>query len=359
MSNSHTAKGEYRFEADLLRAIGSVLVIVHHTVILVYIRLGTVHASEWFFASFFRCITLYGVPLFILLSGALHLTKQNFDTRKMYKKMLKLTFVYICWSVVYVFGKYVLFSETKTVTEIILLILTGKTEYHLFFVPIIIWLYAITPILRKLFLPPNKKILYFVLVISFIYTLMSWVRSDWHVNQISSNYFQPTYALRYLCIYLLGGILWRTKKITPLIIITGIAFVELQLFVSTMYTYYYSRKLGYETLYLYLDRYYAPHYIAAAAVLFAIFKQISLSKINTTFKKLTQAWSKHSEFIYFFHPLLLYIFTYLLAIFGYGITDLSIYLLLVLSVFVGLFSFLFSKIAAYICYASKKLLCDC
>lgn len=350
---------EYQFQADFIRTTASWLVVFHHTIILVYLREGTVTTSEWIAVSFIRCLTLYGVPFFILLSGALHLTKKDFSATVMFNKMMRLLITYIIWSMLFVVIKLNIFDKSVSVTDAITLILTGKAEYHLYFVPIILWMYAVTSFLRKLFEKKYEKILYSLVIASIIYSTVSWIQSDWLKNQLPPDYFQPAYTLRYLSLYLLGGVLWKNKRFASIGIVASIAFVELQLIASTMYTFFYSKKLGYGTLFLFLDRYYALHYIAATAILFSIITSNRFFDTINIAKKFVQFWSKHSDRIYFIHPLTLYAFSYSFLYFGYNISDLPLIGILVIGLAVGFVSLLFSEVTRNLANLLKQLFCNC
>lgn len=349
----------YQFQADLIRTIASWLVVFHHTIILVYLREGTVTTSEWIVVSFIRCLTLYGVPFFILLSGALHLTKKNFSAAVMFNKMMRLLITYIIWSTIFIVIKLYIFDKSISVTDAITLILTGKAEYHLYFVPIILWMYAVTGFLRKLFEKKYEKILYCILVVSIIYSTVSWIQSDWLKNELPLDYFQPAYTLRFVSLYLLGGILWRNKKISSMRIVVSIAFVELQLITSTIYTFFYSKNLGYGTLFLFLDKYYALHYIAATAILFSLIISNRFFDTINIVKNFVQFWSKHSEQIYFIHPLALYAFSYAFLYLGYNIADLPLIGILAIGLTIGFVSLFFSEVIRNLANFSKQLFCNC
>lgn len=146
MSNKYDEKNanERSLYLDLLRIIGSIFVVGVHVVAQNFekIEVGGV-TTRWgvynIFGSFFRI----GVPIFVMISGSIFLNSSyNVNLHKVRQKSIRLLKCYAFWALIYsVF--YKVFADTplsKTFFE-------GK---HLWFLPMIIGLYAITPFLKEI-----------------------------------------------------------------------------------------------------------------------------------------------------------------------------------------------------------------
>lgn len=151
---------------DFLRVAACILVVATH-VSASFIQEIPVESANFKVMNAFDCFGILGVPLFVMISGALMLSdRQEEDIRKLYgKKLLRLAILYFFWLLFYntvTFieeGTPVSFENIKK--EIVLDALLGKGMYHLWFLPMLISLYLITPFIRA-FTADLKKCIIFL-----------------------------------------------------------------------------------------------------------------------------------------------------------------------------------------------------
>lgn len=134
---------------DLLRAIACLSVVMIH-VSAEYVVRGSAGADFWL-GNLLDSLSRAGVPLFVMISGALMLDENYAFTKKKWLGYIgRMTAFYAVWSTVYCFIFRMLpliqRGEKIRIPGTVAQIFSG--HYHLWFVPMIISLYLILPLLR-------------------------------------------------------------------------------------------------------------------------------------------------------------------------------------------------------------------
>lgn len=112
-----------------------------------------------------------GVPLFIMLSGALLLQPSKVDEpiRVFLKKRLsRIGIAFVFWSVIYFAWSYYVNHAALTVNSVIQSFLSGGAYKQFWFIYLIMGLYLITPILRVVVAHADKRILRYLIILWFI-----------------------------------------------------------------------------------------------------------------------------------------------------------------------------------------------
>lgn len=138
-------KYNYRNPAlDLLRVISLIGVIVMH------VTSGVIGAdftsdSMYILKLAYNALFHYGVPIFVMISGALFLKPEGIvDIKKLWiHNILRMTIVYVVWSAAYGIYDYLQYKAgwKYIIWEIV------NSRDHLWFLPMLIGLYMIVPIL--------------------------------------------------------------------------------------------------------------------------------------------------------------------------------------------------------------------
>jgi surface polysaccharide O-acyltransferase-like enzyme len=112
-----------------------------------------------------------GVPLFVMLSGALLLqpSKVNESIRVFLKKRLsRIGIAFVFWSVIYFAWSSYIGHQVLTVSYVIQTMLNGGAYYQFWFIYLIMGLYLITPVLRAVVAYADRKILRYLIILWFI-----------------------------------------------------------------------------------------------------------------------------------------------------------------------------------------------
>ena len=146
---------------DFLRVAACIMVICGHVTAFCF---DEVPVGSFTFAVLdaFDCFSVLGVPLFVMISGALMLAEDyQADFKKLYvRKIGRLVVLYFFWLLIYNIRNYI-DGDLKSLREIILRTLMGKGMYHLWFLPMMAALYLVTPFIRG-FARDLRKCLWFL-----------------------------------------------------------------------------------------------------------------------------------------------------------------------------------------------------
>lgn len=148
---------------DLLRILAAFSVVMLHCAAQHWYALD-IYSKEWIIANSYDAIFRFGVPVFVMISGALFLNPEyELDIKKLYgHNILRFALIYVIWSCVYGLWD----ARTYEFAQIgwmpyLKQMLHGS--YHLWFLPMLIGLYVLLPILRTWVQHAEKKNLQYFL----------------------------------------------------------------------------------------------------------------------------------------------------------------------------------------------------
>ena len=159
---------------DLIRAVAIFMVLVYHALNETYVasQLSPLqYFVLWWSQTVYNALVIVGVPLFIILSGALLLprSKVNEPIRVFFKKRLaRIGLAFGFWSAIYLAWSYFIDGKSLTFSSVAQMLLSKGVYYQFWFIYLIVGLYLITPILRVLVAHADRKILRYLLLLWFI-----------------------------------------------------------------------------------------------------------------------------------------------------------------------------------------------
>lgn len=202
------ANTNYKAHADIIRIMATFAVVLLHVAGARLIR-ADIGSFNFTVAAFFDCAMRWSVPVFIMLSGMLFLSKEKpVDVKKLYtKNILRLVTAFLFWSFVY--NLYNAFVETRSVlTSVAKAFLNVHNgAMHLWFVFVIIGLYIALPFIKRMCENLTKReaegfILLSVLVMCVPKTLSAFEALTPLADYI--NKFEITYAAGYVGMFVAG-----------------------------------------------------------------------------------------------------------------------------------------------------------
>lgn len=212
---------------DIIRIVAILLVLLVHVSAYMVIQYPQPSTNEFIVGNIFNGISRAGVPLFIMLSGALLLNEERkFDTKKFYKKsLLAMLLLLIGWLLFYgVFYAVILpllKGETITASAFFDYLLTFKgSDYpHLWYMFMIVGLYLIIPVLNLFVKKENIKYVVGITIICIIVQFLGQTLNVFTINSemsVSSfiGKFHLEYATGYAGYLLLGWLFsnYQLKK---------------------------------------------------------------------------------------------------------------------------------------------------
>jgi len=153
---------------DALRVLANVLVIILH-VSATYVTLNIdLINSNFVFANLIDSFTRISVPLFVMISGYLTLSQaKNRDFKRFYKKSIRsIVLPTLIWSFLYVVLATIIvrykalsdpFNSSDDYLQIIINWLLGKPYTHLWYMYMMIGMFAFTPVLIRIKEKLNEK----------------------------------------------------------------------------------------------------------------------------------------------------------------------------------------------------------
>lgn len=195
---------------DVLRAFATIGVIFIH--VSANNWYGYIGSANWITFSIYEGLFKVSVPIFFMISGCLFL---NSNKEKSVKELFshsifRLLIFLIFWSIVY---KLVQFPQNelslgKNIQNILMEILKGDTQSHLWFVYAIIGMYLIVPLLRSSVQNSERKTLLYIIVICIVLgSICDFTTQFTQLDILSNNLnkIKSGFSVGYIGYFLLGA----------------------------------------------------------------------------------------------------------------------------------------------------------
>lgn len=297
-------KNNYVFYLDFLRVLSMFAVIILHVAAQNFEKV-TIGSFAWNVFNITDSLVRWSVPILIMISGVFFLDNdRELSLKKLFShNILRLFIILIFWSFIYALDEYLKSGSIKYAFSFFI---TGK--YHLWFLNMILGLYLITPILRRI--TNDKKSTEYLLIVSLILSiviptildLLKFIPGEFVTNLISdiTVFFDKTYIkFGYLFYYVLGYYLHKykfSKNVSHISYILGI----LGGLVTIILTDLYSRKLGVAKAIFYTN--FNIGVMLMSVGLFLFIKNIfSKKKYNKVFVSIVKLFSSCSLGMYLVH----------------------------------------------------------
>lgn len=181
-------------------------------------------STEWEIRNIYDSMVRWGVPVFVMISGALFLdSKKNLNIKRLYtKNILRIICAFLFWSTIYlVYDHLAMHQHNVTPGKVISCVVKGP--FHLWFLKMLLGLYIMAPILK--IIANNKKIEEYFLLLSLItvfilpwfFKLLGFLNVNVY-NLINAFYekMDIKIALGFTGFYMLGHYL-KNKTFNPII----------------------------------------------------------------------------------------------------------------------------------------------
>ena len=238
----HSATKERQLHIDLLRIFACFSVLMLHTSSQFW-HVLPVRSAEWIISNVYDAAFRFGVPVFVMISGRFFLARPGeTDIRNLYgKHILRLLTAFGVWSVVYGIWdcRFWMGKEGIGWKPYVTEVLMGR--YHLWYLPMIIGIYMLLPVLKSWVMHCSKKNMeYFLLT----FCVMKLGISTLKIMYIPAAVLQVIYQFEnaemicsYVGYFILGYYLYRyplTKRALGLIYAGGVLGLLGAIGVSTL-----------------------------------------------------------------------------------------------------------------------------
>lgn len=150
---------------DQLRVLAAFSVVMLHCAAQFWYEIP-VTKLNWKIANSYDACFRFGVPIFVMISGALFLERQIHWKRLFGHNILRLMICYFLWNGIYgLYDCYCFGFDNLTLRQILKEMLSGR--YHLWFLPMLAGLYVLCPILQEWLASAKKSTLHYFLGLFF------------------------------------------------------------------------------------------------------------------------------------------------------------------------------------------------
>jgi len=279
-----------------LRVIATIFVVLIHAST-GFLNKFEPHAFDWNYANWINAATRCAVPIFVVISGALLLHKDEESTYFYKKRLPKLLYPFLFWTIIYLiyyFYRYTNFSVLpwKQIWTIAKDRILHGANAHLWYLYMIIGLYLTIPFLKKIIKNASIREIEIFLVLWFLSMFVNYKIFYNYVPKIDLTFFSGYVG------YLVLGYYLRIKTFTVPKVLPYIGYLIIVLF--TGYITWYMSNSAHKfdpTFYNYL-------FFNTALATFFLFLAI---KSTFTNQSNTPSWiriiDKYSFSIYLIHIL--------------------------------------------------------
>lgn len=189
---------------DLLRIQAAILVVLLHVSAIGWNMISPCK-SQWMIINLYNSMTRGAVPIFFMLSGAFLLNK-DIDIKDLYnKKIIPLSLVWLIWSFIYTLDTIGL-NKLFTLNYIEILTSIVNSYYHLWFIPTLIGLYVLQPILRGIVVYRDGEFLKYLLYVFLVFgvfrtTILIFTQNSLLINLTNLI---PMELMGYSCYMMIG-----------------------------------------------------------------------------------------------------------------------------------------------------------
>ena len=292
--------GSRTYYFDYLRVLACFSVIIMHiTAIMSLSAEGTWYNADvksfyWHVLNVYNCLVRFCVPVFVMISGALFLNPDKYiPVRKLYTKYIpRIVILFIFWSVMLSVTSYIkgiIIDHTNDLEKLNLEdIIIGP--FHFWFLYMIVGLYMIVPLLRKI--TESESLTKYFLVLAVIFTFFLPDCADF-ISLFSEKYgkflsgrintLDLRFAAGFTGYFLLGHFLNKvhiSRKTERIIYLVGIAAIIMMPIVSGYISVLKNKPVM-------IFDYISVNVLCESTVLFVFFKQ-HFNRENKFIRKLSQ-----------------------------------------------------------------------
>lgn len=161
-------KNNRQLWADLIRVLAICMVIIIHVTAPVILNFSDYSAVEWNFANLLNSVSRMSIALFLMISGAFILQKKEPLTTFIKKRVSRIVIPWFMWGSIQLLYNYD-FSISKIISDNIASKLLATYFGGFWFMPMILGVYMLTPIIKPFVQQATKREWLYVFCLWFIF----------------------------------------------------------------------------------------------------------------------------------------------------------------------------------------------
>ena len=350
--------GERDYSVDLMRSISCLLVVIIHTCSFVSQKIpydATIGVTgDWLSLTILKCVAVSATNLFLMISGIFFLSPERYvSISKIWSKnILKLAAAYVLWCMIYAAVRITYLDGGEFEWGLFWQETLNK-EFHLWYIPMMLGIYVVVPIMREITARAPRKIYIYIIwlmigamTLNTVKTLCSQFPSTATDNIIYIINDTPTMLICQYPFYCILGYYLYTYRPKPkmrlFLYVLGIFGVLSLVCVST----YFYVKTGEPDPYIIQGKFEIYVLAKNTALFVLVLTLFSKVKMGNVVKKIVSKVSAATLFIYLSHVLLLNAFMHEEWLFDTGMSFFGIACIYIAIAYVAafLFSYLFLQL---------------
>ena len=223
MPENITARHQTFEWIDNLKVVSLFAVVILHTTSPLLMDFKHAATSYWLIGDFYNALVRFGVPVFVMITGALLLHREYEVTDFLKRRLSRILWPFLLWSLIYIaytwYDEEIAFSDSFWVNfHTVLHQVKYGAYYHLWYVYMLIGLYLFIPIISKFVRNASEKEIRYFLLAWFVVMIFSQPYLSRFAPLIDVHYFIGYAGYLVLGHYLAFKELPETGIKTPLII---------------------------------------------------------------------------------------------------------------------------------------------
>ncbi|HLR65983.1 MAG TPA: acyltransferase [Virgibacillus sp.] len=204
---------KYFYEIGFIRAIACLCIVMVH------VTAGFYYENDRTFSwltQFFNQISRYGTPAFAIISGFLlynQAIKRGFQFQKfLQSRFTKIIIPFLIWSFIYLLLKwqynqfeFPAINSSQEIKDFLYVFFTGKSNYHLYFIVIVVQFYLLFPLLQ--FIKSKQSLFLLTLIAFFINYFFVEYNIDIGTGMFNNFLNERVFIFHWIYYFLLGGLL--------------------------------------------------------------------------------------------------------------------------------------------------------
>lgn len=204
------SKKGYIVQADVLRIIAIFGTLAIHYLYPIYSRPDFLGGMAWWVTNILNAVARPSIPIFIMLSGALLIPKEESVTNNLLRTLKRLILPFFIWALIYFAWDIFFLGYHRNSYDLVAMFYTGSV-YHLYFLVILAALYFLLPFIRLILKKGSDEISKYLVELAFGVGIMMYLVQYLVIpsHPLFSSY---TLWISYLGYFLTGYLL---RKPTP------------------------------------------------------------------------------------------------------------------------------------------------
>ena len=178
MPENVTARHQTFEWIDNLKVVSLFAVVILHTASPLLMDFKHASTGYWLIGDFYNALVRFGVPVFVMITGALLLHREYEVTDFLKRRLSRIVWPFLLWSLIYIaytwYDEEIAFSDSFWVNlHTVLHQLKYGAYYHLWYVYMLIGLYLFIPIISKFIRNASEKEIRYFLLVWFVVMIFS------------------------------------------------------------------------------------------------------------------------------------------------------------------------------------------